>query len=224
MVATSGEVNGQPWFLAPSLVLFMKSVDLNFPNRDKSSDGSIGDAAHAARQSDHNPCWDCAGYLHGIVRAIDVDIDGREPGRDLRTEILNAAIGHPAVWYVISNGKIYSRTYDWRANDYKGTNGHFHHVHISINYDIASAKSATLLLKERRVPDMATLDKDDLTAIEGIVQRYSAFNAENLRQRIDDIANAARAAVDPDIDAGIAEVEALIRSLKLEVGLLPPAT
>lgn len=221
MVATSGEVNGQPWFLAPSLISFINSVDEQFPNRDKSSDGSIGDAAHAARQSDHNPCWDCTGYLHGIVRAIDVDIDGREPGRDLRTEILNAAIGHPAVWYVISNGKIYSRTYDWRENTYNGTNGHFHHVHISINRDLASAKSATLLLKERQVQDMATLDKEDLTAIESIVQRYSNFNAENLRQRIDDIANATRAALDPEMEAGIKEVLDTIRALKIEVGLPP---
>ncbi len=138
---------GERYFLARSLVAFRDSVDRQFPNRDKASDGWIGDAAHAARSSDHNPCWTCAVPYRGIVRAIDVDIDGGDPNRDLRTEILNSAIGHPAVWYVISNGKIYSRTYDWKANDYTGANGHFHHVHISINHDVSSYNDSSFILQ-----------------------------------------------------------------------------
>jgi len=135
------------WFVAPSLNALLASINSNFPHRDKSSDGSIGDASHAARASEHNPCWACTGYQYGIVRARDFDIDDGDPGRDLRLEILKACIGHPAVWYVISNGIIYSRTYGWTARKYNGPNGHFHHVHVSINKDERSAKDLSLKLR-----------------------------------------------------------------------------
>lgn len=202
------------YFLAKSLVAFRNSTDKEFPNRDKSSDGWIGDTSHAARVSDHNPCWTCPAPYRGIVRAIDVDIDGREQGRDLRTEILRSAIGHPAVWYVISNGFIYSRTHNWTANKYDGSNGHYHHVHISINHDVRSYNDTSFVLKGKAVPDVATLDKDDLKAIDGIVQKYSAFNAENLRQRIDDIANASKAAMDPEMEADLQSILSAIGALK----------
>lgn len=144
------------YFLAPSLKTFRASVDQEFPDRDKSSDGWLGDAAHAARASEHNPCWLCTGYQYGIVRAIDVDIDDNDAGRDLRREILNSVIGHPAVWYVISNGIIYSRTYGWEARKYNGPNGHFKHVHISINKNERSAKDLSLKLKALGQPKPPT--------------------------------------------------------------------
>lgn len=122
------------YFLAPALGDDGLRGEINaaFPHRDKTSDGWIGDASHAARPSDHNPCWSCTGREHGIVRATDTDIDDGDPGRDLRVQLLNATIGDPRVWYVISNGIIYSRTYGWAARKYTGTNGHFHHVHVSL--------------------------------------------------------------------------------------------
>lgn len=135
------------YFLAPSLVALRNSIDKAFPKRDKSSDGWIGDASHAARTSEHNPCWSCTGYQYGIVRATDTDIDDNDPGRDLRRELLAATIGHPAVWYVISNGIIYSRTYNWAARKYNGPNQHTKHVHVSINKNESSAKDLTLKLK-----------------------------------------------------------------------------
>lgn len=123
------------YFLAPALVTLRDEVDARFPNRDRASDGWIGDPSHAARPSDHNPDWSAGGHFTGIVRAIDIDIspDGR-PDLDLRTELLKAAIGDDRVWYVISNGIIYSRTYGWAAHRYTGSNPHDHHVHISLRH------------------------------------------------------------------------------------------
>lgn len=122
------------YFLAPALVQLRSECDRMFPNRDRSSDGWIGDASHAARPSDHNPCWSCSGRSNGIVRAIDIDIspDGRAD-KDLRAMIIKAAISDPRTYYVISNGIIYSRTYEFRAHRYTGSNGHWEHVHISLN-------------------------------------------------------------------------------------------
>lgn len=119
------------FFSAPCSVQLVNEVNHMFPHRDKSSDGWIGDASHAARPSEHNPCWTCRGRLHGIVMARDIDVDDGDPGRDIRKMLLHELIGDPRVWYVISNGIIYSRTHGWQARRYTGSNGHFHHVHVS---------------------------------------------------------------------------------------------
>lgn len=122
------------YFLAPALVQLRSECDKMFPRRDKASDGWIGDASHAARPSDHNPCYYCKGKFYEIVRAIDIDIspDGRAD-KDLRAEIVKAAVSDPRTYYVISNGIIYSRTYDFAARRYTGSNPHFAHVHVSLN-------------------------------------------------------------------------------------------
>lgn len=133
-------------YLAPSLVRLRASVNAAFPRRDKSSDGWIGDAAHANRRSEHNP------DSRGCVHAIDVDIDDGDAGRDLRKELIAAAVGHRAVWYVITNGVIYSRTYNWRPRAYTGPNGHFKHVHVSIRLAADAESDTTLLLKAPKPP------------------------------------------------------------------------
>jgi hypothetical protein len=133
-------------YLAPCLATFRATINEQFPHRDKSSDGWIGDAAHAARKSEHNP------DDKGCVHAIDVDVDDGDSGRDLRREILNAVIGHKAVWYVISNGVIYSRTYGWKARKYTGADGHFGHVHISILLTSAAENDTTLRLVKTAAP------------------------------------------------------------------------
>jgi hypothetical protein len=63
------------------------------------------------------------------------------------------------------------------------------------------------------------LDTTDLHKIEAIVQRYSQFNADNLRQRIDDIANAVTAALDPEMKADHSTVMTELAKLEAELGL-----
>jgi len=115
------------YYLIPALAKLRSEVNARFPNRDKSSDGWIGDTSHAARKSSHNPDWEHG----GAVRAIDIDVDDRDPNRDLRLQVIEAAKGDPRVWYIISNGIIWSRTYGWKARRYTGANPHTKHVHIS---------------------------------------------------------------------------------------------
>lgn len=117
------------YYLAPSLVALRDEVNGRWPNRDKSSDGWIGDTSHQARPSDHNPDWNDG----GVVRAIDVDVSGID-----RRALLKAVIGDDRVWYVISHGIIYSRTYGWAARRYTGSNSHHKHAHISIRHTNAA--------------------------------------------------------------------------------------
>lgn len=107
------------------------------PKRDKTSDGWIGDAAHASRDSDHNP-WvkDARGI--GVVRAQDIDHDP-DGGCDAAriADIVVSLLGkHPALGsgaYVIFRSRIIStdrRSQGWRP--YSGVNAHKQHVHISV--------------------------------------------------------------------------------------------
>lgn len=115
------------YYLIPALAKLRSEINARFPNRDKTSDGWIGDTAHSTRPSSHNP-----DYAHGgAVRGIDFDVDDRDPNRDLRLTIINAAKNDPRVWYIISNGIIYSRTHNFEARKYLGENQHFKHVHVS---------------------------------------------------------------------------------------------
>lgn len=113
------------WRLAKSLIKLREQLDTTRPNRSKASDGSIGDTAHSARKSDHNP------NAQGVVTAIDIthdpanDVDGyvlsRQLAKDRRTK------------YVIFNAEIY-RSYKPQLGwaKYTGANAHRAHVHVSV--------------------------------------------------------------------------------------------
>lgn len=117
------------WFLSPPLATLRRQLDTNWPTRDRTSDGSIGDTAHAARRSDHNPDAD------GMVRALDVDRD-IAPGFTARALAEAIVASRDArVSYLISNGQIVSgpagpSPWSWRP--YVGVNAHREHVHVSI--------------------------------------------------------------------------------------------
>jgi hypothetical protein len=106
-------------------------VDDSYPDRDKSSDGWIGNLAHSFNRSDHNP--DSA----GIVRAIDIDRDLSGKAKpDLMPYLadqirLCAKRGDKRISYVIFAGRIASSRMGWRWRKYRGLNPHDKHCHIS---------------------------------------------------------------------------------------------
>jgi hypothetical protein len=109
-----------------------EQFDDTFPDRDRSSDGWIGDTRHSARPSDHNP-----DAKTGVVRAIDVDRDVHKSGKpDLMPDIadqirLYAKSGRGNISYIIFEGRIASSRMGWRWRKYKGSNPHNKHCHIS---------------------------------------------------------------------------------------------
>lgn len=118
-------------FLAPSLVKLRDEINAEWPHRDKLSDGWIGDKAHQARVSDHNP------DSRGMVHAIDVDNDGVDV--DL---IVNTCISDPRINYVIWNRRIWSRVRNFVPIKYTGSSPHTEHIHISILHT-SNAESST---------------------------------------------------------------------------------
>jgi hypothetical protein len=112
------------WYLAPALDTLRVQINTRWPDRDRTSDGTIGDAAHSARLSDHNP--DPTSAPPDIVRAFDIDEDGIDTGA-----VILAMLADARTRYVIYEAQIWERvTGKWRA--YVGPNLHRHHIHISV--------------------------------------------------------------------------------------------
>lgn len=122
-------MGGQPWRLVPAGVTLRDQVNARWPDRDKTSDGSIGDAAHQARPSDHNP--DADGWVH----AIDIDKDGIDADA-LADELIALARARKdggRLKNIVFRGRVASGTYPdrfwvWRPD---ASLGHFDHIHIS---------------------------------------------------------------------------------------------
>lgn len=128
------------WRVAKALLKLREQINAKFPERSKLSDGTIGDAAHASRNSDHDP-WIITPDGYGIVSAMDITND---PAHGLDSEQLANALlksQDPRLKYVISNRKIASGTDQghpaWLWRSYTGKNAHNHHVHISVKSDAA---------------------------------------------------------------------------------------
>ena len=107
-------------------------INTKYPNRDKRSDGWIGDTSHNARKSDHNP------DKQGWVRAIDIDSDlvksSSKESWLLAEQIKTIALkGDKRISYVIHQHRIASPRQNWAWRVYKGANPHVSHIHISFD-------------------------------------------------------------------------------------------
>lgn len=122
------------WRTANAIDQLRSEINLRWPDRSKKSDGTIGDAAHASRDSDHNPWVKVDGV--GVVRAIDITAEGIDA--DAYAEHLRALgkAGDPRLvggGYVIWNKRIASERQGWAWRRYTGANGHTRHVHLSLS-------------------------------------------------------------------------------------------
>lgn len=121
---------GVAWRVARSLDTLLGQLNAAAPRRSKASDGSIGDAAHASRDSDHNP-W----YGPGVVTARDYTHD---PAGGLDCQWLAGALvasRDPRIKYVIYNRRICDSrpgSNPWAWMPYSGTNPHTKHLHLSV--------------------------------------------------------------------------------------------
>lgn len=132
--------------LAPSLVRARTAITAKWPKRDRSSDGWIGDKAHQLRRSDHNP------DAHGVVHAIDVDVDGIHVPTVLASLFL-----HPSINYVIFNRHIFDADIDdFAPRMYAGSNPHDKHIHASIKGGRAYEQSPAPWLFLEKAPPWAS--------------------------------------------------------------------
>jgi hypothetical protein len=116
------------WRNCKASLALVAEINAKWPNRDKASDGTVGDAAHqAAGTSDHLPNAD------GVVRARDIDKDGIDAAWLAEYLRKRGALGDPRLrggGYVIFNRRITTPDFStWKV--YTGKNPHTAHIHVS---------------------------------------------------------------------------------------------
>lgn len=124
------------WIVAESLNRLHQQLNALAPNRSRASDGSIGDALHVTRSSDHNPWLVLNGQPLVTARDWTNDPAGGLGCGDLGEALRRAKDSR--VKYVIWNRRIMSGAggpspWLWRA--YHGANPHTAHLHLSVVAD-----------------------------------------------------------------------------------------
>jgi hypothetical protein len=166
------------WILVPCLQELRDEYNLLAPSRDKTSDGSIGDQAHASSPSDHNP--DETGVTPyedadstNEVHAIDVDKDLNRSGWSMTRAVQVIVERHrdgrdDRLQNIIWDGKIWSRSWGWAARVYTGSNPHDKHAHYSARYTTTQEndRSPWGLLEEA---GMGVLQADDKAYLASLV-------------------------------------------------------
>jgi len=122
------------WRLANSLITLRNQVNAAAPNRNKASDGTIGDPSHQAEASgsDHNP------NRAGVVCAFDITSD---PGRGMDVgrlaESLVASRDNRIKYLIFNRRAVEPGRFGWGWQPYSGSNPHTSHLHVSVagNYD-----------------------------------------------------------------------------------------
>lgn len=117
------------------------------PGRGHAEDGTIGDAAHQAESSGHNPD-DTPGVRaerqdadsKPEVRAADVDSTGSWPAGLSMERCVQAVLHGPVaerdrLIYIIFNRRIWRAATGWRQETYTGSDPHDRHAHFSGNPD-----------------------------------------------------------------------------------------
>lgn len=137
------------WVVVPNLNEARDQLDRRFPNRDRTSDGSIGDTRHQTSPSSHNP--DRSGnpeYRDGDsldeVRARDFDADLRDPGGVTMEQVVQHWVTlarQGVLWwvrYIIFNGRIWHRRDGFKTHAYTGSNKHDKHCHVNSDFTQAA--------------------------------------------------------------------------------------
>jgi len=138
------------WRLAKSLETLRAQINAASPNRSKISDGTIGDAAHASRSSDHNP--HVRDGKIGVVTALDITHDPRNGvDGEAIAEALKAS-GDARIKYIIWRKRIWNPSISPRWRAYTGSNPHDKHVHISVQPQKARYDDTTPWLLKASTP------------------------------------------------------------------------
>ncbi len=184
------------------------------PGRDKGADGMVGDSAHQAESSDHNPD-DTQGSRTPHtdtdtipeVHALDVDSTGPWPAGMMMAAAVSEVVAfckargtRSPLNYVIWDHHIYEYPV-WSKQDYDGTDPHTNHAHFSSRYGSGTGTSnpenypgpwcleETFMSEESYAQAVANKLHTDLTNPEsGLAKDVAALVVSVLAVKIGDVA------------------------------------
>jgi hypothetical protein len=225
------------WVLVPSAVQLRDEFNDLRPNRDKASDGSVGDTAHQGNSSNHNP--DESGNTphedsdsKNEVHAIDVDKDLDPHDSGLMQRIIDEVLlprvrsgEEDRLIEIIYNRHCWYKSSGWNKKDYTGSNPHDKHAHFGFSYDSGhEADTSSWHLSD--VED--TLTGEDMDKLAGKIADAIArmgVKVENETWRFD-TAEGYRTRksyeLDRTLDAMAGQLAAVVAALNEIVAALPP--
>jgi hypothetical protein len=184
------------WIVVPSLGQLRTDLNRLAPNRDKTSDGTLGDDAHKSRVSDHNddeigrvPIRD-ADSKHE-VHAIDLDANLNVPNLTMEM-VVQHVVGRcrsgaeKRLRYVIYDRRIWERSNGWKQRGYNGDNPHLGWAHFSGSYESEhEADTASWRLEDIPV----ALTDADKKWLEGKITAAEKRIRADLASTVDDFLN-----------------------------------
>lgn len=183
-----------PWTLTKGLTNLRNQVNNRWPNRDKTSDGTISDAAHKTHTSGHNsddtkgsmPAWDGDPDNLPEVRAWDMDTDLRESGTNaqmLVDHLIRLDGLEKVIRYIIFNRKMYHSRDNFNPTDYTGTNPHTQHIHFEGAWTQSADENTTFNYRLNEVGDMSLTQTEVTEAVWG-AEFGSEPNRETAGERL----------------------------------------
>lgn len=209
------------WILVPSLVSLRRDIERIAPDRDRTTDGSIGDTAHAAGgNSDHLPDEDFAALRgkdadsRNEVHAIDVDRDLREPGLTMEMVVQHILARCRAgledrLRYIIYSRRIWSASSGWRQEAYSGSNPHTEHAHFSASYGTAQEADT----HSWHLEDLVALSDADKDWIRAVFERTAQPDNGGVTSKI------GRDALDQGIPNGVTGVKTPVWAAIRDIGV-----
>jgi GH25 family lysozyme M1 (1,4-beta-N-acetylmuramidase) len=171
------------WVVTRNVQAFKDQMNEFFPNRDKKSDGTIGDYAHSQEKSGHNPDdtaqnnaeWDGDSDTKQEVRAIDIDSNTGDPDvsmENILQHLLKLAKNDKnfPIRYIIYNKRIFRKSAGWAQAAYTGPSPHTEHIHLSGDYSNAFDEN----YYNYRLDELVALSDDDKAWFNDTINNFFA--------------------------------------------------
>jgi hypothetical protein len=132
----------------PASTSLLAEIDFVGPDRGRESDGTIGDSAHRASSSDHNPDDTPGSRTPGSDSDSTAEVHARDvtdrgpwiPGWSME-RIVQICRGDRRLQNIIYNRRIWSASWGWTERPYSGSNPHDKHAHFGFRYGSGSGAS-----------------------------------------------------------------------------------